>query len=311
MRIFLAGASGAIGRPLVPALVTAGHRVTGMTRRERAAERIREDGAEAVICDVFDPEALEVAVGAARPDVVVHQVTSFPTVLEPRKKGLFDTHNRVRREGTRNLIAAARAAGATRFVAQSIAFVYAPVGGPVKTEDDPVAEGAGGEFGATLDAALELERQVLGADGLEGLALRFGAFYGPGTSYAADGHQASEVRRRRFPIVGDGAGITSFIHVADGAAATVAACERGAPGIYNVCDSDPAALREWLPVYAEALGAKRPLRVPKLVVRAVAGEPAVILTTTMRGASNRKAIGALGWEPRYPSWRQGFFEALG
>jgi len=308
MRIFLAGASGAIGRPLVRALVAGGHEVTGMTRRESAAAEIRAAGAAAAVCDAFDRPALDRAVAAAEPEVVIHELTSLPARLDLRRRGVYDANNRIRTEGTRNLIAAAGAAGARRFVAQSIAFVYAPIGGPVKAEDDPVMNGAEGEFGAALDAAFDLERQVLAADGL---VLRYGFFYGPGTSYASDGAQAEDVRRRRFPIVGAGEGVFSFVHVDDAATATIRACERGAPGIYNVCDSEPAALREWLPVYAEALGAKRPLRVPKLIARLLAGESAVALTTTLRGASNAKARSELGWEPRYPSWRQGFAQALG
>jgi nucleoside-diphosphate-sugar epimerase len=308
MRIFLAGASGAVGRPLVRALVAGGHEVTGMTRRESAAAEIRAAGAAAAVCDAFDPPALNRAVAAAEPEVVVHELTALPARLDLRRRGVYDANNRIRTEGTRNLIAAAGAAGAPRFVAQSIAFVYAPIGGPVKAEDDPVMSGAEGEFGAALEAAFDLERQVLEVDGL---VLRYGFFYGPGTSYASDGAQAEDVRRRRFPIVGSGDGVFSFVHVDDAATATIRACERGAPGIYNVCDSEPAALREWLPVYAEALGAKRPMRVPKLIARLLAGESAVALTTTLRGASNAKARSELGWEPRYPSWRQGFAQALG
>jgi nucleoside-diphosphate-sugar epimerase len=196
-------------------------------------------------------------------------------------------------------------------VAESIAFVYAPAGGPVKSESDPVMQGVPGEFGGAMDATMDLERQVLGAQGLEGVVLRYGFFYGPGSSYAAGGYQASEVRKRRFPIVGAGTGVFSFVHVEDAASATVAACERGAPGVYNVCDDDPATLRDWLPVYARAVGAKRPLRVPKLIARLVAGEGAVAFATTLRGASNEKAKRELGWQPRYGSWRQGFEQALG
>ena len=203
MRVFLAGASGAIGRPLVRALVAGGHEVTGMTRREPAAAEIRAAGAAAAVCDVFDRPALERAVAAAEPEVVIHELTALPARLDLRERGVYDANNRIRTEGTRNLIAAAGAAGARRIVAQSIAFVYAPIGGPVKVEDDPVMNGAEGEFGAALDAAFELERQVLAADGL---VMRYGFFYGPGTSYASDGAQAEDVRRRRFPIVGTGDG---------------------------------------------------------------------------------------------------------
>ena len=278
-----------------------------MTRREPAAAEIRAAGAEAAVCDAFDPPALDRAVAAAEPEVVIHELTALPKRLDLRRRGVYDANNRIRTEGTRNLIAAAGAAGASRFVAQSIAFVYAPIGDPVKAEDDPVMSGAEGEFGAALEAAFDLERQVLAADGL---VLRYGFFYGPGTSYASEGAQAEDVRRRHFPIVGSGDGVFSFVHVDDAATATIRACERGAPGIYNLCDSEPAALREWLPVYAEALGAKRPMRVPKLIARLLAGESAVALTTTLRGVE-REAKRELGWSPRSGSWRQGFTRALG
>jgi nucleoside-diphosphate-sugar epimerase len=311
MRIFVAGASGVIGRPLVRQLIGAGHQVTGMTRRESRAEEVRAAGATPVVCDVFDSRALGETVAAARPEVVVHELTALPAKLDVRERGVYDANNRIRTEGTRNLVAAARAAGARRLVAQSICFVYAPVGGPVKGEADPVVEGMPGEFGASVEATMELERRVLGADRIDGLVLRYGFFYGPGTSYAADGHQAAEVRRRRFPIVGAGTGVFSFVHVEDAAAATVAACERGAAGVYNVCDDEPAAVRDWLGVYAEAIGAKRPMRIPKLVARLVAGKEAAAFATELRGAANAKARRELGWAPRYPSWRQGFQQALG
>lgn len=311
MRVFVAGASGAVGRPLVRQLVAAGHEVTGMTRREERAAEVRATGADCVVCDVFEPKALAQAVAAAAPEVVVHELTSLPPDLDPRKKGVYEANNRIRTEGTRNLIAAAGAAGARRVVAQSIAFVYAPTGGWVKSEEDPVMTGVAGEFGSAMDATMDLERQVVGAEGMDGLVLRYGFFYGPGTSYASEGHQAQEVRRRRFPIVGGGYGVFSFIHVEDAAAATIAACERGETGIYNVTDDDPAPVRDWLPVYAGAVGAKRPRRVPKLIARIVAGAPVVAFATTLRGASNEKAKRELGWRPRYASWRQGFSEALG
>jgi nucleoside-diphosphate-sugar epimerase len=311
VRVFLAGASGAIGRPLVGRLIAAGHEVTGMTRREERAAEIRERGAEAVVCDVFDAEALNQAVSHARPDVVVHELTALPPDLDPRKKGVYEANNRIRRDGTRNLVAAAREAGANRLVAQSIAFIYASTGGWVKTEDDPAMSDAPGEFGEGVKATLDLERQVVGAEGLEGLVLRYGFFYGPRTSYASDGYQAELVRKRRFPIVGAGDGTFSFIHVDDAAAATVAACERGAAGIYNVTDDEPAPVREWLPAYAEAVGSKPPRRLPAWLVRLLAGAGVAAFATTLRGASNEKAKRELGWQPRYPSWRQGFAQALG
>lgn len=325
MRVFVAGASGVIGRPLVAGLVGGGHEVTGMTRRTERVAAIEAAGARGVVCDCYDADALADTLRTASPEVVVHELTALPAKLDVREKGVYDANNRIRREGTRNLVAAAQAAGARRMVAESIAFVYAPVGGPVKsgastaarlgmslaTESDPVMEGVPGEFGGAMDAAMDLERQVLEARGLQGLVLRYGFFYGPGSSYAADGHQASEVRKRRFPIVGAGTGVFSFVHADDAARATVAACERGAPGVYNVCDDDPALLRDWLPVYARAVGAKRPLRVPKLLARLVAGEGAVAFATTLRGASNEKARRELGFQPRFASWRQGFEQALG
>jgi 2-alkyl-3-oxoalkanoate reductase len=185
------------------------------------------------------------------------------------------------------------------------------VGGWVKDEDAPLMNDAPGPFGEALRAVLDLERQVTGAEGMDGLVLRYGFFYGPGTTYAGDGYYAGEMHRRRFPIVGRGEGTFSFIHVEDAASATVAAAERGAPGIYNVADDDPAPMRDWVPVYAEALGAKRPLRVPAFLARLVAGRAAAALATQTRGASNDRAKRELGWSPRYPSWRQGFREALG
>ena len=244
--------------------------------------------------------------------MVVHELTALPADLDPRKKGVYEPTNRIRTEGTRNLVAAASAAGAKRFVAQSVAFIYSPEGGPVKSEDDPTMSAAiGGEFGPAVEAILDLERQTVGAPGLAGLVLRYGFFYGPGTSYASEGFQASEVRRRRFPIVGDGAGMFSFIHIDDAAAATVAACERGAAGIYNVCDDEPAPVRDWLPVYAEAIGAKPPRRVPRWLARLIAGPAVTAFATTLRASSNERAKAELGWEPQWASWRQGFREALG
>ena len=311
MRVFVAGASGAIGMPLVRELVAAGHQVTGMTRREQAAERIRALGAEAAVCDVYEVEALAQAVSAARPEVLVHQLTALPYRIDPRRADTYPATSRLRTEGTANLLAAARRAGAKRFVSQSIAFLYAPRGPMVVDEEAPVLEDLGGHLGEAMKATLDGERRVLGATGIDGLVLRYGYFYGPGTSFAPGGSMAEDVRRRRFPIVGSGSGTMSFVHVDDAAAATLAACERGEPGIYNVCDDEPAPMREWIPVYAEAIGAKRPLRVPAWLARLVAGKSIARMATELRGASNAKAKRVLGWEPRHPSWRQGFAEALG
>ena len=308
MRVFVAGASGAIGRPLIPQLTAARHEVTGMTRSEESAATLRATGAAAAVADVFDTDALTAAMTQAAPEVVVHQLTSIPEDLDPRKmEEQFETTNRLRTEGTRNLLAAARAAGAGRFIAQSIAFAYAPGENGLHGEDDPLWAEATPIFAAVQ----EMEELVQGAEGLDGLVLRYGFFYGPGTGYAPDGGTAATVRKRQFPVMGRGQGQWPFIHVDDAASATVAAVERGAPGVYNVVDDDPAPLREWLPAFAEAIGAKKPFRVPKLMARLAAGKVATHYGTGMRGASNEKAKHELGWEPRYASWRQGFREGLG
>ena len=307
----MAGASGVIGRRLIPMLVQAGHHVGGMTRSAERAEAVSAMGATPSVCDVYDVDALNAVVVAARPDVDIHELTDLPLRIDPRKGGTFDGTNRIRREGTRNLVDAAVAAGARRIVAQSIAFAYRADGEAVKSEDAPLFEDAPEPFADTVGAVRALEETVTATPGIEGLVLRYGIFYGPGSTYAADGHYAAEVKRRRFPIVGKGTGIFSFIHVDDAAGATVAAVDRGSPGIYNITDDDPAAVSEWLPQYADALGAKKPYRVPKFVGRMAAGQYAVMLMTELRGASNERAQAELGWRPRYASWRQGFREALG
>jgi nucleoside-diphosphate-sugar epimerase len=311
MRVFVAGASGAVGGPLIRQLVQAGHEVTGTTRREERAEAIRAAGAEAAVLDVFDAERLSTAVERAAPEVVVNQLTSLPRRYDPRKKSFYEATDRVRSEGAGNLVAAARAAGARRFITQSISFLYAPEGDWVKDEDAPTWDDAPGHFGPTVEVLLAHEREVVGCEDFDGLVLRYGQFYGPGTYYARDGHLGREAGRRLFPIVGPGTGVFSFIHVEDAAGATVAALERAAPGIYNVVDDDPAPMSEWLPVYAQELGARRPLRLPTWLVRVAAGRSVALSAVTMRGASNAKAKRELGWSPRYPSWRQGFAEALG
>lgn len=310
MRVFVAGASGALGRPLIPRLLAAGHEITGMTRRPERAEEIRAAGAAATVCDVFDREALHAAVAAARPEVVVHALTALPAKMDWKKDPIGPT-NRVRTEGTRNLVAAARAAGARRIVAESVAFFYAPVGDWVKDEEAPLFETAPPPFAEAVGALLALERQVTRAEGLEGVVLRYGWFYGPGTHFAPDGFQAEEVNRRRLPIVGEGGGTFSFVHVEDAATATVAALSSGTPGVYNVVDDEPAPMREWVPIYAEALGAKPPRRVPAWLAKLVAGRAIAANATELRGASNHKAKRELGWTPRYGSWRKGFREGLG
>jgi nucleoside-diphosphate-sugar epimerase len=310
MKVFVAGASGAIGRALVPQLLAAGHEVTGMTRREEKAEAIRAAGAEAVVCDVFDAAALESAVRAASPEVVIHELTALPPRLDPKSKEALAPTNRLRSEGTPNLIAAAKAAGARRLIAESVAFFYVPEGDWVKGEEAPAFGDAPGAFGEASKALADLERQVTGTDGLEGIVLRYGWLYGPGTYYAGDGSQTEDFHKRRMPIVGKGTGTFSFVQVEDAASATVAAVERGAPGMYNVVDDEPAPMSEWVPVFAEAVGAKKPRRLPAWLARLIAGGAAVAMATELRGASNAKAKRELGWQPRYPSWRQGFADPM-
>jgi 2-alkyl-3-oxoalkanoate reductase len=311
VKVFVAGASGAIGKPLMRQLVAAGHEVTGTTRREERAEEIRAAGAKAVVCDVFDREALETAVREAEPEVVVNQLTSLPQDYNPRTLD-YEPTNRVREEGGGNLMSAALAAGSRRYVTQSIAFIYAPEGDWVKDEQARPFEDAPAPFDEGERAMLAHEREVLGTEGIEGLVLRYGQFYGPGTYYApGSGSLAKQVAKRMLPIVGPGTGTSSFVHVEDAAAATVAALDHGAPGIYNVSDDEPVPMKEWLPVYAEALGAKPPRRVPTWLARLVGGKMAVEFGVNLRGAANAKAKRELGWQPSYPSWRQGFRDALG
>jgi 2-alkyl-3-oxoalkanoate reductase len=310
MRVFVAGASGAIGRPLIRKLIAAGHDVTGMTRSEERAQQVREAGARAAVVDVFDPDALRAAVEDARAEVVIHELTALPARMDFRKKDLYDATNRLRTEGTRNLVDAALAAGARRFVSQSIAFAYRNEGSRLKTEEDPLLLDAPPPFASGVVALNEMERIVLETEGIEGVVLRYGFFYGPGTYYGSDGTMTADIRRRRMPIVGRGTGIFSFIHVDDAADATVAAVERGAPGVYNVTDDEPAMMREWLPVMADAAGAKPPFRAPAWLAKLVGGKQAGTFALQLRGASNEKAKRELGWEPAHPSWRTGFPESL-
>lgn len=306
MKVFVAGATGALGRQLVPKLVAAGHEVVGMTRSRQRAELVRELGAEPAVADALDPEAVGAVVSAARPEVIVHQLTALSGSLDLRHFDRdFAQTNRLRTEGTDILLSAARAVGARRFVAQSFAgWPAARTGGAVKSEDDPLDPDPPAAVRSTLEAILYLERAVLGAAPIAGLALRYGGFYGPGTSLELDppgGEHVEAIRGRKFPIVGNGCGIWSFVHIEDAAEATAIAVERGEPGVYNVVDDDPAAVRDWLPEAARELGAKRPLRVPRWLGRIVAGEAATVMMTEIRGASNAKAKRALGWAPRHPS----------
>ncbi len=309
MRVLVAGASGVIGRPLVRQLVRAGHEVVGMTSRAAGRPPIEEAGGRAVVCDALDPNALRETVGAARPEAIVNELTRLPRHYDTRKldERFYAPTNRIRTVGGGNLLAAATDAGAKRFVTQSIAFLYAPEGEMVKDEEGRPWTDAAPPFGDGVRAIVSHERAVLDAVGIEGLVLRYGWFYGPGTYYARDGSIAEMVRRRRFPIIRGSDGLFSFIHTEDAAGATVIACERGDPGIYNVVDGEPATVAEWLPVYAESLGAKRPWKVPGVVARLLGGA-AARMVIGLRGASNAKARRELGWEPMYPTWRLGFRE---
>ena len=309
MRIFLAGATGVIGRRLVPQLIAEGHEVTGMTRSAERGEALRAMGAELAVADALDPGAVRSAVAEAQPQVVIHQLTSLPRRIDPRRMERdFELNDRLRSEGTRHLVAAAQAAGATRLLAQSIAFAYAPgPPGTVHGEEDPLFLDAPKPFRRSARAIADLEQTVIGAGGV---VLRYGYFYGPGSSIARDGSLGEDLARRRLPIVGRGTGVWSFIHIDDAARATVAALTRGAPGAYNIVDDDPAPVSQWLPALAHALGAPRPLRVPTFLARLAAGSYGVATMTQAQGAANARAKRELDWQPRYPSWREGFRSGL-
>jgi nucleoside-diphosphate-sugar epimerase len=311
MRVFVAGASGAIGVQLVPRLVGAGHEVYGMTRTAAKQRMLQQLGAVPVVADALDPDQVAEAVARAKPDVIVHELTAIGALDTRHFDRDFAATNRLRRVGTDHLLSAAHAMGVGRFVAQSIAAfgAYARVGGSVKSEDDPLETAPAREMHETLAAIQHLEDAVLGADWTEGIVLRYGAFYGPGTSLAPGKVQFELVRKRRLPLVGDGAGVWSFIHIADAAAATAAAVERGTRGAYNIVDDDPAPVAAWLPSLADELGAKRPMRVPRFVGRIFAGEAGARMMTEVRGASNAKAKRELAWSPAHPSWRHGFAAA--
>ena len=308
MKVFVAGATGAIGKQLVPRLVAAGHEVHGMTRSESKQTMLYELGAMPVVADALDPDQVAEAVGNAKPDVIIHELTAIPDPLDTRRFDRdFALTNRLRTEGTDHLLSAGQAVGVKRFIAQSYAaWPYERVGGPVKNEADPLDPSPAREMRQSMQAIRHLEKATLDANWTEGIVLRYGAFYGPGTNMTAGSAQMKMVRRRKFPLVGDGGAVWSFIHVADAAEATVAAIEHGSRGVYNVVDDDPAAVAEWLPALAKTLGAKKPIRVPRLVARLLAGEAGVVMMTEIRGASNEKAKHELRWRPAHPSWRDGF-----
>lgn len=312
MRIFLAGGSSVIGRALIPRLVGSGHRVTATSRSESGADTIRWLGGEPVICDVFHRERLLEVVAGAQPEVVVHQLTSIPSRLEPRRiADQLAPTNRLRTEGTRNLLRAAVAARARRLVVQSIAFVHTPGRGPLRTEEDPPFMHAPSAYRGMIEAVHELETLTTTSREVEGVALRYGFFYGPGTAYGPGGSFYEDVQRRRVPLVAGGRGVFSFVSVEDAAEATIAALGDCRPGVYQIVDDDPAPVREWLPRYAELVGARPPLRVPALLARLVAGPYGLYMMVEQPGVSNALAKRELGWSPKPKSWRQGFAELFG
>ena len=313
MKIFVAGATGAIGRPLIRQLVAAGHQVTGMTRRPEKVSWLERQGAEAVVCDALDAEATKAAVRSAQPEVVIDELTDLPPRMNVfRFKRFYDRMKPLKEVAPHALLDAAIEVGAERHIMQSVAFSYEP--GPhshdIHPEHDPPYLTAPKPWSEVLPGFARAEWRVSQEPSLQGIVLRYGFFYGPGTGICAEGSVADDIRRRRLPLVGDGAGVYSFIHVEDAAAATVLAAEKAERGIYNVVDDNPLAMREWVPTYAEMLGAKPPRSVPRWLARLATGPIATHLSTTLRGASNAKIRETLGWEPRYPDAREGLREDL-
>lgn len=312
MRVLIAGATGAIGRPLVRRLLAAGHEVSGLTRRASAAETLRGWGVEPHSADVFDEPSVTRACAAARPEALVVQLTALPAALDLRRYARdLEPTNRLRRLATPHLIAGARASGARRIVVQSISFITAPEGPPIHDETARTYDDAPSALRPAVSAATQMEREILAAADLDPVVLRYGFFYGPGTHYAGNGSNAVLIRRRRFPIVGRGTGISSFLHVEDAASATLTALTGGASGLYNVTDDDPAPMHEWLPFLARVIGAPPPRHVPALVARLATGPHVVHFATTLRGNDSRRFKRTFGWEPAHPSWRQGFERELG
>ena len=313
MKIFLAGATGAIGRRLLPMLVNAGHEVTGTTQRADKMASIRSAGATPVRVDAMNKEEVFAAVQKAQPEIIIHQLTAIPANLNLRHfdEG-FGLTNRLRIKGTDHLLAAGHAAGTRRFIAQSYAGWYVRTGGWIKTETDPLISDGISDGRKTLNATIHLEQAVLRESAMEGFVLRYGSFYGPGTSLAPGAWFFEGIRQRKVPIVGDGTGYWSFIHIDDAAAATLAAVQSARPGLYNITDDEPAPVSTWLPYLAGVLGAKAPRHAPKWLARFAVGEYGVAVMTELRGSSNRRAKSFLPWTLKWPSWRQGFkdgFEA--
>ena len=311
MKILVAGASGAIGKQLVPRLVADGHEVVGTTRTEQKLPMLHELGATGVVADLLDPDQVARVVAEAEPEVIIHELTALNRPFDIKHfDRTFEETNRLRTESTDHLLAAGRAAGVKRFIAQSYAgWPAARTGELVKSEDEPLDPAPPKNIRKTHDAIRYVEEAVTGADWTEGLVLRYGGFYGPGTSLSAEGGaQVEQIRERKFPVVGNGAGVWSFVHIEDDADATALAVTHGRRGLYNIVDDEPAPVAEGLPAAASAVGAKPPRHVPLWLGRLVAGEVGAVMMTEVRGASNEKAKRELGWRPRHASWRQGFAE---
>jgi 2-alkyl-3-oxoalkanoate reductase len=313
MKILLAGASGAIGQALIPLLVAEQHEVYGLFRNPAHADRVLALGATPIVADALDAAAVAKAFAEIKPQAVIHQLTAIPPNLDIRHFDRdFDATNHLRTEGTRNLTTAAVNAGVEKFIAQSFAgWPYARKGIRLKTEEDELDTTPPPQLKSSLDALQTLEHTVLREPNFTGIVLRYGPLYGPNTSLAANGAMVETIRQHNLPVIGQGTGVWSFLHVLDAATATVAALNHGQQGIYNIVDDDPALVSEWLPYLAESVGAKPPGHVPNLLARAVIGEHAVALMNDIRGVSNEKAKLDLNWTPKYASWRQGFREALG
>jgi 2-alkyl-3-oxoalkanoate reductase len=312
MRVFVAGSTGVLGQRLVPLLVDAGHEVVGSTRTPAKLEGLRASGATPVILDGRDEEAIRRTVAEAHPDVVVHQMTALGGEFDLRRFAkTFAETNRLRVDSTNWLLAAAMESGAKRFIAQSFTgWPNEQKGGPIKTEDDPLMSDPPEAVRDTLEAIQHLESVTTGTPGIEGIALRYGGLYGPGTALGKGGEMLDAIAHRKMPLVGKAGGIHSFIHIDDAATATGLAVERGNPGLYNIVDDEPAPVAEWLPYLAEVIGAKPPRYFPAWLARILVGEPGVSMMTMIRGSSNKKAKRDLGWTLKYPSWRQGFVSGL-
>jgi 2-alkyl-3-oxoalkanoate reductase len=310
MRVFIAGATGAVGTRLVPLLVAAGHEVVGTSRSEARLGELERAGATGMVMDGLDAASVRRAVLNAHPDVIVHQLTALSgQVGDMNFDKSFAATNELRTRGTDHLLAAAAEAGVGRFIAQSYAgWPSERTGGPVKTEEAPFDQNPTKASRETLAAIRYVEQKTTDAGGL---ALRYGGFYGPGNAIGRGGAVVEMVKQRKLPVVGGGTGVWSFCHIDDAASATAAAVTRGAPGVYNIVDDEPAPVSEWLPELARAIGAKPPLRIPGWMARPLIGEYGVSMMTQVRGASNVKAKRELGWEPAWPSWREGFRRGLG